>query len=171
MVAPVQIRAATPADAADLADVYRHHVLHGTATFEEEPPGAAEMAARLEGVQANGWPWLVAHTDGIVAGYAYARQLNERAGYRYSCENSIYIRHDHVGRGIGTALLVALIDAAMGCGFRRMFAVIGDSANLASRVLHSRQGFSDAGTLREAGFKFGRPIDVVYMQRTLMEFP
>lgn len=163
----VEIRSAHAADAAAIARLYAHHVLHGIATFEEEPPGADEMARRLDAVQARGWPWLVAAREGEVLGYAYCTQLRERSGYRFSCEDSIYIRHDAMGQGIGGALLAALLGAAAGCGFREMFAVIGDSANAGSLALHARHGFARVGLLRGAGFKFGRPVDVVHMQRSL----
>ena len=163
----MQIRPATIADAPAIADIYAYHVLHGTGTFEEMPPGEEDMARRIETVQARGWPWLVAEREGVVAGYAYAAMFRDRAAYRYSAEDSVYIRHDAVGGGIGRALLEALMAAAAASGFRRMFAVIGDSGNRGSIRLHERCGFAMAGTLDDAGHKFGRDLDVVFMQRAL----
>lgn len=163
------IRPAGPADAAAIAEIYAHHVLHGTGTFEEVPPDAAEMAARLRGVAGRGWPWLVAGDESGLLGYAYAAQFRDRAGYRYACEDSVYVRADAAGRGVGGALLDALLDASAACGFRRMFAVIGDSANVASIRVHAARGFTAAGRLDEAGHKFGRSLDVVFMQRALAE--
>src|SRR5690606_22003113 len=122
---PIRIAAASLADAPAIARIYAHHVVHGTASFEIAPPGAAEIAARIGKVLGAGWPWLVARdaADEIV-GYAYAGQLNGRAGYRFTCENSIYIRHDRLGRGIGTALLAALLSACETAGFRQAVALI-----------------------------------------------
>lgn len=164
------IRPATPADAAAVAEVYAHHVRHGTASFEEVPPDAEEIARRMAAILDRGWPWLVAAgADGAVLGYAYAGQLNPRSGYRYSCEDSVYVRHDAIGRGIGSRLLPALIDSCRAAGFRRMFAVIGDAGNAGSIALHARHGFTHAGTLQQAGYKFGRWLDVVHMERPLEE--
>jgi len=158
------IRSATPADAARLAALYAHHVVHGTATYEIDPPDADEFAARLRRVQTAHWPWLVAE-DGqqAVLGYAFAAQFRDRQAYRFTCENSIYIRHDRRGEGIGRALLSALIEAAAVAGFRQMIAVIG-GANPASVALHAALGFAHAGTLRANGRKAGRWLDTVYMQ-------
>jgi len=163
----VQIRPATPEDAAAIADIYGHHVLHGTGTFEEEPPPVAEMADRLAKVQARGWPWLVAEQEGRVIGYAYAAQFRDRAAYRFAAEDSIYIDPDHMGAGVGRALLDALLVASAEAGFERMFAVIGDSDNLGSVRLHERALFEHCGKLDKAGFKFGRYLDVVFMQRAI----
>lgn len=161
------IRAATVEDAAAIAAIYAHHVLHGTGTFDEEPPPAAAFAARIAEVAARGWPWLVAEADGTVIGYAYATQFRDRPAYRLTCENSVYVRAGDAGRGIGSALLVALIVAAGASGFRRMVAVIGDSANAASIGLHARHGFAQAGVLHAVGVKFGRVLDVVMMERDI----
>jgi len=163
----MQIRPATPTDAAALAAIYGHHVLHGTGTFEEEPPSEAEMADRLANVQARGWPWLVAERDGEVIGYAYTAQFRDRAAYRFAAEDSIYIHPDHMGMGVGRALLDALMSASREAGFERMFAVIGDSDNLGSIRLHARANFEHCGKLDKAGFKFDRYLDVVFMQREI----
>ena len=163
----LHIRSATPDDIAAIASIYGHHVLHGTGTFEEEPPSDAEMADRLAKVQARGWPWLVAEQDGRVIGYAYAAQFRDRAAYRFAAEDSIYIHPDHMGMGVGRFLLDALMTASRQAGFERMFAVIGDSDNAGSIRLHLAGGFTHCGQLDKAGFKFGRYLDVVFMQREL----
>ena len=161
-IAPAQAR-----DAADLAAIYAHHVLHGTASYETVPPVEAEMAARLAKVQVSGGPWLVARGgDGEMLGYAYASQFRDRAAYRYACENSIYIRHDRRGEGIGKQLLAALIVAAEDCGYRQMIAVIG-GGEPGSVALHAALGFAPAGTLRSIGRKHGRWLDTAYMQLAL----
>jgi phosphinothricin acetyltransferase len=165
----VQIEPAIPADAAAIAAIYAHHVLHGTASYEIEPPGADEMAQRMDKVLGSGWPWLVARSaGGELLGYAYASQFRDRPAYRYVCENSIYIRHDRRGQGIGKALLAALLDASAAQGFRQMIAVIG-GAEPASVALHTAAGFTHAGTMRAIGRKQGRWLDTVYMQRALGE--
>lgn len=163
----MEIRAAMPDDAPAIAAIYAHHVLHGTGTFEEDPPAAEDMARRMAAVTSRGWPYLVAVEGGAVLGYAYAAQFRERAAYRYSCEDSIYIAPDRMGRGVGRALLEALMAASIAAGFRRMLAVIGDSANMGSIRVHAAADFTMVGTFDAAGHKFGRDIDVVFMQRTL----
>lgn len=163
----LRIRPATPADVEAIGFIYGHHTLHGTGTFEEEAPSPAEMADRLARVQARGWPWLVAEQDGQVVGYAYAAQFRDRAAYRFAGEDSIYIHPDYQGAGIGRALLAALLPASAQAGFQRMFAVIGDADNLGSIRLHARAGFDHCGKLDKAGFKFGRYLDVVFMQREI----
>lgn len=162
-----RIRPAVPGDAAALAALYAPHVLGGTATFETEPPDAAEMAARLARVTGAGWPWLVAEIGGVPAGYAYLTQFRDRAAYRHSGETSIYLDAGFHRQGVGRALMEALVEAARAADFRQLFAVIGDSGNAASIGLHQAMGFEHAGLLRAAGFKFGRWLDVVYMQRSL----
>ena len=161
------IRAATAADAAAIAAIYAPEVLTGTATFEIDPPDAAEMAARIARVTAAGWPWLVKERDGIIAGYAAAAQFRDRPAYARTAENSVYVAATAQRRGVGAALLAALCDAASAAGFRQMIAVIGDSANTASIGLHRAAGFREAGRLTDVGWKFGRWLDVVYMQRGL----
>ncbi len=166
----MQIRDASSADVPVLTAIYAHHVLHGTGTFEEEPPDAAEIAARLSRVQGRGWAWLVAENeDGAVIGYAYYTQFRDRSGYRHCAENAIYVRDDVRGQGVGKALVQALLDRAAAAGFRQMIAVIGDSENVGSIGLHVSLGFRQAGVLKSAGIKFGRWVDVVMMQRSLGE--
>lgn len=162
------IRAAIRDDAAAIADLYAPEVLTGTASFETEAPTATDMAARIDRVISAGWPWLVADADGAILGYAYAAQFRDRAAYAQTCENSVYVATTAHRRGVGTALLAALTDAARNAGFREMIAVIGDgSGNIASRRLHAASGFRDVGLLTNVGRKFGRWLDVAYMQKTL----
>ncbi len=162
------IRPATPADAGAIAAIYAPEVLQGTASFETVAPTVAEMAARLARVVDAGWPWLVAQANGGIIGYAYAAQFRDRAAYAASCENSVYVAADAHRHGTGAALLHALIAAARDAGFREMIAVIGDgSGNIASRRLHAACGFRDVGMLTNVGNKFGRWLDVAYMQRSL----
>ncbi len=169
------VRSATPSDSEAIAAIYGHHVLHGTplrlpparAPSAAPPPPGTEMAKRLDRVVSRGWPWLVAEQDGTVIGYAYAAQFRDRAAYRFSAENSVYVHPDHTGRGIGRQLLEALLAEAAAAGFQRMFAAIGDSANVGSVALHEHAGFEQCGRLGRAGFKFGRYLDVVFMQRDI----
>lgn len=163
------IESAKAADAPAIAAIYAHHVTHGTATWETAAPDAAEIAARMAGVLDRGWPWLVAReVDGGIAGYAYAGPYHSRAGYRYTCENSVYVRHDRVGEGIGSRLLEALLEACTACGFRQMIAVIAGTER-ASAALHARFGFVEVGRFAGVGRKHGRWLDVLYMQRALGE--
>ena len=159
------VRAAKPRDAAATAAIYAHHVAHGTASFDTEPRSEAEMAAKIAECTARGWPFLVAEIDGQVVGYAYATQFRDRPAYTSTCENSIYLHPDHLGRGIGTLLLDALVEAAEHAGFRQMIAVVG-GAEPASVALHSKAGFVEAGRMRSVGRKFGRWLDTLYMQKT-----
>ncbi len=163
----VTIAAAKPADAEAIAAIYAHHVVHGNASYEIEPPSVEEMAARMAQAFAAGWPWLAARdAEGAVLGYAYATQFRDRAAYRYVCENSIYIRDDRRGEGLGRALLALLIVAAERAGFRQMIAVIG-GAEPASERLHAACGFVNAGRLTGIGRKHGQWLDTLYMQRAL----
>jgi len=161
------IRPSTPADAPALARIYGWHVLHGTGTFETEPPDAAEMAARREAVVAKGLPWLVAERDGQVLGFAYANHFRPRLAYRFCLEDSIYIDEAARGQGLGVQLLTELIARSEALGARQMVAVIGDSANAGSIGVHRRLGFEHTGLLKAAGWKFGAWRDVVLMQRAL----
>jgi phosphinothricin acetyltransferase len=162
------IRAATVADAAAIAAIYAPEVLGGTASFETIAPTPAEMAARITRVIDHGWPWLVAETEAGLLGYAYAAQFRDRAAYAQTCENSVYVAAAAHRQGVGRALLLALCDAARTAGFREMIAVIGDgSGNIASLRLHAACGFREAGLLTSVGLKFGRWLDVAYMQKSL----
>ena len=161
------IREASTGDVPAIAAIYAHHVLHGRASFEEVPPDATEIARRHGEHVDKGLPYLVAEVDGAVGGYAYASLYRPRSAYRFTCEDSIYVRADLTGRGIGRALLTALIDRCTAMGFRQMVAVIGDSANTGSIGLHAAAGFRPAGVLHAVGFKHGRWVDSVLMQRPL----
>jgi L-amino acid N-acyltransferase YncA len=164
---PVLIRDAAEADMAAVQAIYSHHVLHGLASFEETPPGVDEMLARREAVLQLGLPYLVAERDGGVVGYSYATAYRPRPAYRFTVEDSVYVAEGLAGRGIGSALLGELIARCEAGPWRQMLAVIGDSGNTASLGLHRRHGFAPAGTLRSVGFKFGRWVDTVLMQRQL----
>ncbi len=166
-MADLIVRACRPADMAAVTAIYRHAVLNGTGTFELVPPDAEEMGARFAKVAADGYPSLVAADGATVSGYAYAAAYRDRPAYRFTVENSVYVHPEHQGRGIGRALLAALVAAAAAAGFRQMVAVIGDSGNLGSLRLHEGAGFSRTGVLRSCGWKHGRWLDVVLMQRAL----
>jgi phosphinothricin acetyltransferase len=161
------VRPATLADAPAIQRIYAHHVLHGTATYEEVPPDLAEMETRIAKILDRGWPYLLAEADGEVVGFAYCAQFRERPSYRYSGEDSVYVRDDMRGRKVGRMLLAALLPRAEACGFRQLFAVIGDAENAGSIGLHASMGFVEVGRLRHCGVKFGRWLDVVIMQRAL----
>ncbi len=163
----MQIRDALLPDLPEIQAIYAHHVLHGTGTFEEEPPSIEEMTDRYHKVVDHGWAWLVASDATGVLGFAYYTQFRDRSAYRFTAEDSIYIRDDVRGQGVGKALGTRLIETATEAGFRTLIAVIGDSENVGSIGVHASLGFQPAGTLRAAGLKFGRWLDVVQMQRTL----
>jgi phosphinothricin acetyltransferase len=163
------IRPTLTSDIAAITRIYAHAVRHGTATFELEPPDEAEMLRRFDKLRAGPFPYIVAEIDGAVAGYAYAGAFRERPAYRFTVEDSIYIAPEMHRRGIGRALLMRLIEEAEAAGFRQMMAVIGDSAQAASIAVHRSCGFQDAGAFKAVGFKFGRWLDTVQMQRTLGE--
>lgn len=169
--APLAIREATAADIPAIAAIYAHAVLHGTASWELEPPDEAEMARRFEAVRAAGYPYLVAERAGRVLGYAYAGAYRPRPAYRATVENSIYIAPDAQGLGVGRALLDALMRDCAARGFRQMIAVIGDGtgASLGSRRLHERAGFRLIGVAEKVGFKHGRWLDQMLMQKELGE--
>ena len=164
----MSIRPARMEDAPTLAAIYAPAVLNGTASFEIEPPSAAEMAQRLMKVKSHGWPWLAHVTMGKVDGYAYVTQFRDRPAYRYCGETSVYVAPDAQRTGIGQALLMAASSAARTAGFRQLIAVIGDSGNNASISLHASCGFERAGLLKQIGEKFGKPLDIVMMQRSLV---
>jgi len=161
------IRPSRDADIAAIAAIYGHHVLHGVASFEEEPPPVEEMAKRRAAILERGLPYLVAEVDGKVVGYCYAGPFRPRVGYRYSLEDSIYIDEGQRGRGIGRALLAPLLERCADLGYRQMIAVIGGRETVASIRLHEGLGFTPVGTFNAIGFKFGRWVDTVLMQRAL----
>ena len=163
----VAIRPARAADIPAITRIYAHAVEHGTASFELAPPDEGEMARRMDDLLGKGYPYLVAEDGGMLAGYAYAGPYRTRPAYRPTVENSVYITHDRHRRGVGRALLAALIEACAACGFRQMIAVIGDSNHAASIRLHAAEGFAMVGTLKDVGFKHGRWLDSVLMQRSL----
>ncbi len=163
------VRDAASEDMAAIAAIYAHHVRHGRASFEEEPPSVAEITDRWRGVCARDLPYLVAMLGDRVAGYAYATVYRPRSAYRFTVEDSVYVAPDLGGRGIGTALLAALIGRCEAGPWRQMLAVIGDSANAGSIALHRRMGFRLVGTFESVGFKFGGWLNSVLMQRPLGE--
>ncbi|WP_374433863.1 N-acetyltransferase family protein [Inhella sp.] len=163
----VCVRSSTEADLEAITAIYAHAVLHGTGTFELEPPEASEMARRRAEVLERGLPFLVAEQQGRILGYAYGNYFRPRRAYRYCIEDSIYLAPDAQGQGVGRLLLAELIARCTQAGARQMLAVIGDSANAGSIGLHRALGFADAGILKASGWKFGRWLDVVLMQREL----
>jgi len=163
----VEVRAAAQGDLAAIQAIYAHHVLRGLATFEEMPPDVEEMRRRHADVTARGLPYLVAVERSEVLGYGYCAPYRARSAYRYALEDSIYIKDGHLGKGIGTQLLTELLRICEGLGYRQVIAVIGDSANAGSIALHARLGFVRVGTLRSTGYKLGRWVDSVLMQRPL----
>ena len=165
--AAMEIRPATPADLPEIQSIYAHHVLHGAGTFEEIPPSVEEVRHRYHGVVDRGWSYLVAFDPTGVVGYAYFSQLRDRSAYRFTAEDSIYVRNDVRGQGVGKSLVARLLDEAANQGFRQMIAVIGDSDNVGSIGMHASLGFQRTGLLRATGLKFGRWVDTVYMQRAL----
>jgi L-amino acid N-acyltransferase YncA len=160
------IRDATEADAAAIATIYAHHVIHGTASYDLDPPPADYHRDKILSVIGEGWPYLVAENGGEVVGYAYATQMRPRAAYRFTAEDSIYVHPDRQRRGTGRALLETLLERSAACGFRTMIAVVG-GAEPASIALHEALGFRQVGRLTRVGFKFGRWLDSVYLQRDL----
>lgn len=161
------LRAASPADIEAVQAIYARHVAGGCATFELDAPSVEEMHRRYDVLMAQGFPFLVAAAGSRVVGYAYAGPYRERPAYRHTIEDSIYLSPTAAGQGLGTHLLQALLDECERIGFRQMVAVIGDSANAASIGLHRKAGFALVGTLRAVGWKHGRWVDTVLMQRAL----
>ncbi|RMD64182.1 MAG: N-acetyltransferase family protein [Alphaproteobacteria bacterium] len=173
--AAIVVRDAAASDIPHIQAIYAHHVRHGLASFEEIPPDVAEMMRRFEAITTRNLPYLVAEITEpataapVVQGYAYAGPYRTRPGYRFTVENSIYVAPGGQRRGLGRALLEALIRRCTAAGYRQMVAVIGDSANVASIRLHESFGFERVGVLRSVGFKFGRWVDSVLLQRPLGE--
>jgi phosphinothricin acetyltransferase len=163
----IVVRDALGSDMEAVRAVYAHHVLNGRATLEEVPPSTGEMAGRREAVLALGLPFLVAERDGRIVGFSYASSYRPRAGYRFTVEDSIYVADGFARRGIGSALLGALIGRCEAGPWRQMLAVVGDGGNLASIQLHRRFGFEPVGSMRSVGYKLGRWVDVVILQRSL----
>ena len=167
MTGELLIRPSCDDDVAAITAIYGHHVLHGVASFEEVPPSEAEMARRRAEIVGRGFPYVVGERDGKIVGYCYTGPYRTRVGYRFSVEDSIYIDPSEVGRGIGRALLAQVIERSTELGYRQMIAVIGGSETLPSIRLHAALGFTHIGLFPGIGFKFGRWIDSVYMQRAL----
>lgn len=165
----IRLRDLALADLEAVARIYNHHVMHGAATFDEEPLSPGEMGQRAERVRAQGLPWLIAEAGGATVGYAYASLFHARSAWRYTLEDSVYIDPAHHRRGAGRALLAELIARCEALGYRQMIAAIGDSGNDASIGLHRALGFEPVGVYRTVGLKFGRWLDVVLMQRALGE--
>jgi len=163
----ITVRPSSDADLPAITAIYAWNVLNGLGTFEEDPPTEEEMARRRAAFLERGLPYLVAELDGVVLGYAYAGPFRLRAAYRYTVEDSVYVSADAVGKGVGRALLGALIEACEALGLRQMCAVIGDSGNAASIGLHAAMGFEKKGVFPDMGHKFGRWVDLVWMQRPL----
>jgi phosphinothricin acetyltransferase len=161
------IRPARDEDVPEMQSIYAHHVLTGTGTFEEVPPSVEEMERRFRAGTARNWAWLVATDESGVLGFAYYSQFRDRSAYRFAAENSIYVREDVRGQGVGKALVERLMEVATERGMRQMIALIGDSENVGSIGVHASLGFQRVGTLRAVGVKFGRWLDAVFMQRPL----
>jgi len=161
------IRPSREDDLPAIARIYGHHVLHGTGTFETEPPSVADMTSRRADVLAKGLPWLVVELDGDVAGFAYGNWFKPRPAYRFSVEDSIYMAPEAAGRGLGRALLAELLAQLEARDIRKVMAVIGDSANAGSIGLHTALGFNRVGVVHSCGWKFGRWLDIVLMEKTL----
>jgi phosphinothricin acetyltransferase len=164
---PLTVRPVRDADIPAITAIYAHAVLHGTASFEVDPPDHAEMFRRMRAIVDVGFPYLVAEKDGRLLGYAYAGLYRTRPAYRNSIENSVYVGPDAHRLGVGRALLGELIEIATRAGFRQMIAVIGDSGNAGSIGLHRALGFTFSGTIHSVGYKHGRWLDSVIMQRAL----
>jgi L-amino acid N-acyltransferase YncA len=164
---PFLVRPANERDLAEIARIYRHYVLHDTATFEIDPPRREHMLARYADILKLGLPYLVAEVESGIAAYAYASAYRPRPAYRFTIEDSIYVDPAHTGKGCGRILLSTLLDICAKGPWQQMVAVIGDSANHRSVRLHEYFGFRHVGTLQAVGFKFDRWIDTVVMQKAL----
>jgi phosphinothricin acetyltransferase len=163
----VTIRPSRDDDVAAIAAIYVHHVLHGVASFEEVPPEAEEIARRRQAIIERGLPYLVAERSGRVVGYCYAGPFRPRIGYRFTLEDSVYVDANEVGRGIGRQLLEQVVARCSQLGYRQMVAVIGGRETVPSIKLHEALGFAHIGALPAVGFKFGRWIDIILMQKAL----
>lgn len=161
------IRPSRDDDLPAITAIYEHHVLHGAGTFETTPPTEADMASRRADVLAKGLPFLVAEQDGQVLGFAYCQWFKPRPAYRYSAEDSIYLHPQALGRGVGRLLLSQLTELAQASGLRKLIAVIGDSENAGSIGVHRALGFEQVGVIKDCGWKFGRWLDIVLMEKTL----
>jgi len=161
------IRPSRDQDLPAITAIYAHHVLHGTGTFETEPPSEADMVGRRADVLAKGLPYLVAEEDGRVLGYAYCQWFKPRPAYRFSAEDSIYLHPDAQGKGLGKALLAELARQAEAAGIRKLIAVIGDSANKGSVGVHKALGFQPVGVIQSCGWKFGKWLDIVLMEKQI----
>ena len=167
------IRPSTADDLPAITAIYAQAVLHGTGTFELDPPDEPEMARRRDDVLSKGLPWLVAQApgqspgQGQILGYAYANHFRPRPAYRFCLEDSIYLHPEARGQGIGRVLLAELLGRCEAAGARQMLAVIGDAANAGSIGVHAALGFAHTGVLKASGWKFDRWLDVVLMQRAL----
>jgi L-amino acid N-acyltransferase YncA len=161
------IRDAALVDMPAVQAIYAHHVLRGLGTFEEVPPTVEDITGRWNSVVGYRLPWLVAEAEGRLWGYAYATPFRTRAAYRYVAEDAIYVAHDAHRRGVGRLLLSDLVSRCEALGLRQLMAVIGDSGNSGSIGLHAALGFQPAGTVRDVGYKHGRWLDIVMMQKPL----
>ena len=161
------IRPSRDDDIDAITRIYAHHVLHGTGTFEVDPPSVQDMRARRAEVLARGLPWLIAESDNQVSGFAYCNWFKPRPAYRFSAEDSIYLAPHANGQGLGRALLAELATQAERAGVRKLIAVIGDSGNTGSIGVHRALGFQHVGVLASCGWKFDRWLDVVLMEKAL----
>jgi L-amino acid N-acyltransferase YncA len=166
-MADMLVRDAVEQDLGAIREIYSHYVLHGLATFEETPPTVEELDERMRKIRFQGLPYLVASIDERLVGYAYASPYRPRPAYRFTIEDSVYVELGQHGKGIGKALLGGLISRCEQGNWRQMVAIIGDSGNASSIALHRKMGFRQVGTLQNVGFKLGRWVDTVMMQREL----
>jgi len=170
MTASFALTDTTDADIAAVTAIYTDAVLNGTASFELDPPDEAEMARRFHAIRKAGYPHIVARDRaGEALGYAYAGSYRARPAYRWTVENSVYVAPSAKGRGVGKTLLAEIITRCEALGFRQMIAVIGGSEHAASIGLHEALGFTRVGVLPATGFKHGRWLDSVLMQKPLGE--
>ncbi len=161
------IRPSQPEDLSAITAIYQHHVLHGTGTFEIEPPSLPDMTARREDVLSKGLPYLVIEENGQVQGFAYCNWFKPRPAYRFSAEDSIYLAPNASGKGWGRLLMAELCRAAEAAGIRKLIAVIGDSGNAGSIGVHTSVGLQSVGVVKACGWKFNRWLDIVMMEKAL----